>query len=82
MTPETLWEIIERATGRRRPAVVTVTEFAQIMDISRVTAYRMAALNPDAGGLKTVQLLGTKRIPTSEIFRLFAMADAGYPELV
>ncbi len=82
MTPETLWEIIERSTGRRRPAVVTVTEFAQIMNISRVTAYRMAALSPDAGGLKTVQLLGAKRIPTSEIFRLFATTEVPHPELV
>ncbi len=82
MIPEALWDTIETTTGRHRPAVVTVAEFAQIMDISRVTAYRMAALPPDEGGIETVKLLGAKRIPTSEIFRLFASADTLHPELV
>lgn len=70
-----LWEAIERCTGRHRPMVVTVPEFASVLEISRVTAYRMAALDPDHGGVQTISLLTAKRIPTSEIFRLVGLAD-------
>lgn len=70
-----VWATVELRTGRIRPMVVTIPEFASILDISRITAYRMATLPPDEGGVQVVQLLGTKRIPVAEIFRLLHVED-------
>lgn len=75
MTPEQIWDAIERSTGRARPMVVSIAEFAEILDVSRITAYRMANCGPGAGGISTIQLLGTKRVPVSEIFRLVESGD-------
>ena len=70
MTDQQIWEIIERTTGRARPAVVKVSEFAEILDVSRITAYRMAAAGPDNHGVRVIQLLGAMRVPVGEIFRI------------
>lgn len=76
LSAELVWEAVERFTGRQRPAVVTVPEFSHVLGISRVTGYRMAALAPENGGVQTVSLLGAKRIPTSEIFRLVGLISS------
>lgn len=61
-----IWESIERVTTRTRPMVLSVSDFARLMSVSRVSVYRMV----NEGDVRSIQLLGTKRIPVSEVFRL------------
>lgn len=70
-----LCRTIQTVTGRMHPVVVSVGEFCSILDISKVTGYRMAAVGPEHGGCKTVRLLGTIRVPTSEIFRFLGVGQ-------
>ncbi|PSR26029.1 MAG: DNA-binding protein [Sulfobacillus benefaciens] len=70
MTDQQIWEVVERTTHRARPAVVKISEFAEILDVSRITAYRMAAAGPANHGVRVIQLLGAMRVPVGEIFRI------------
>ena len=76
MTEEQIWDTIERETGRTRPLTSTVAEFAKIMDISKVTVYRMCERGIESGGIRSTKLLNATRIPTGEIFRLLGDAVA------
>ena len=66
MTDEQIWDFVESETGRKRPAVLTVKEFAELVKISKATTYRLI----QTGKIRTVDALQTKRIPTTEVFRV------------
>ena len=74
MNGNEIWDTIERETGRTRPLTTTVAEFARIMDISKITAYRMCERGVEHDGIRSTKLLTATRIPTGEIFRLLGAA--------
>jgi len=67
---EALWQAIERVVGSR-PVVLTVSEYGRILRTSKPTVYRSVA----AGTLRAVRLAGSLRIPVSEVFRQFGLAE-------
>lgn len=66
MTDEQIWDFVELQTGRKRPAVLTVKEFAELVKISKATTYRLIK----TGKIRTASALKTRRIPSSEVFRV------------
>ncbi len=76
-TTDMLNKTITEITGLSHPALLTVAQFAQILGISGITVRRMI----ERGDVADVKIPGTiaKRIPITEIYRIFGHGEAGKP---
>jgi excisionase family DNA binding protein len=75
MSTDHIWEELELVTEQKRSTIITITvdQFAQVMGISRPTVYRAIEI----GEIRGIKILGTRRIPVSEVFKLLGLGEAG-----